>query len=116
MWPSIEQTTADGYDLQFGTNVLGEALPNYVVIVYNRIYCAIGHFYFTKLLLPTLIATAKTSPEGKARIVNTSSMGHLFATNIDFNTLKDGPARRKTPSANLYNQSKFVSLPPRHLD
>jgi len=58
MVPPVEQLTADGYDLQFGTNVL-------------------GHFYFTKLLLPTLIATAKTSSDGKARVVNTSSLGHI---------------------------------------
>ena len=44
MLPPIEQLTADGYDLQFGTNVL-------------------GHYYLTTLLLPTLISTAKVVPE-----------------------------------------------------
>jgi retinol dehydrogenase-12 len=42
MIPPVEQKTADGYDLQFGTNTL-------------------GHFFFTSLLLPTLIHTAKHS-------------------------------------------------------
>ncbi|KAG8678437.1 hypothetical protein FRC08_017779 [Ceratobasidium sp. 394] len=37
----VELKTADGYDLQFGTNVL-------------------GHYLFTTLLLPTLIHTAQT--------------------------------------------------------
>ncbi|KAF8547993.1 NAD(P)-binding protein, partial [Imleria badia] len=41
MTPPIDMLTDDGYDLQFGTNVL-------------------GHFYFTKLVLPTLLSTAKT--------------------------------------------------------
>jgi len=86
MVPPVEQLTADGYDLQFGTNVL-------------------GHFYFTKLLLPTLIATAKTSSDGKARVVNTSSLGHIF-NGVNFNTLKDSPTRRRTLTQVLYHQSK----------
>ncbi|KAJ7695142.1 NAD-P-binding protein [Mycena rosella] len=57
MFPPWEKTTVDGYDLQFGTNVL-------------------GHFYLTKLLLPQLIAGAQSSSDGKARVINTSSMGH----------------------------------------
>jgi retinol dehydrogenase-12 len=43
MTPPVEQKTANEYDLQFGTNVL-------------------GHYFFTALLLPTLIHTAKNSP------------------------------------------------------
>ncbi|KAH9895862.1 NAD-P-binding protein [Cubamyces lactineus] len=91
MYPPVEQTTKDGYDLQFGTNV-------------------IGHFYFTQLLLPLLIASAKTSPDGKARVVNTSSMGHSFVTGIDFDTLRDGPKRVKAGTTKLYSQSKFGNV------
>lgn len=89
MVPPIEQTTSDGYDLQFGTNCL-------------------GHFYFTKLLLPALIETAKSTPDGKARVVNTSSIGHLMYR-LNFDTFKDGPQRVKAGAANLYSQSKIVS-------
>ena len=42
------------------------------------------HYYFTKLLSPTLFSTAKISPDGNVRIVNTSSMGHMFCCGIDF--------------------------------
>jgi len=91
MVPPIEQLTAQGYDLQFGTNVL-------------------GHFYFTKLLLPALLAAAETSPDGKARIVNTSSSAHEFSSGIDFNTLKEGPARRKNQTQGLYGQSKLGNI------
>lgn len=87
----IDQLTEDGYDLQFGSNVL-------------------GHYYFTTLLLPALLEGAKTSGDGHARVVNTSSSRHLMGQ-LDFNTFKDGPARRKAGSAKLYSQSKYVSMP-----
>ncbi|TRM63797.1 hypothetical protein BD626DRAFT_456172 [Schizophyllum amplum] len=82
--------TVGGYDFHFGTNVL-------------------GHFYLTKLLLPTLLSTAEISGEN-VRIVNTSSSGHTFVKTIDFNTLKDGPARRKLSPRVLYSQSKFGNV------
>ncbi|KAF8158077.1 NAD(P)-binding protein [Crassisporium funariophilum] len=91
MMPPVDQVTKQGYDLQFGTNVL-------------------GHYYFTKLLLPTLLETAKTSPDGKARVVNTSSTGHLMTNVVDFNTLKDGPPRIKKGTNILYAQSKFGNV------
>jgi len=91
MCPSIELVTAQGYDLQFGTNFL-------------------GHFYFTKLLLPVLISGAKSSSDGKSRIVNLSSAGHLLVRNLNFNTFKDGPARRKCSIIPLYGQSKFANI------
>lgn len=96
MVPPIDQLTADGYDLQFGTNVL-------------------GHYYFTKLLLPTLIESAKTSPDGKARVINTSSSGHMFVKGLEFDTFRnDGPGEKKRKSMGtqtLYAQSKFVRAP-----
>ncbi|GLB42629.1 putative NAD-P-binding protein [Lyophyllum shimeji] len=90
MAPPVDQLTADGYDLQMGTNVL-------------------GHFYFTKLLLPTLISTAKASPEEHVRVVTTSSMMHFFGS-LNFNTFKDGPARRRLSPSTLYCQSKYGNI------
>ncbi|TFL05008.1 hypothetical protein BDV98DRAFT_542593 [Pterulicium gracile] len=87
MIPPIKEVTADGYDLQFGTNVL-------------------GHFYFTKLLLPVLLATAKSSPTGKVRVINLSSIAQRFG-GLQFATLKDSPERKKMTTAKLYIQSKF---------
>ncbi|KAJ7154081.1 NAD(P)-binding protein [Mycena filopes] len=90
MEPPIEQLTAQNYDLTFGTNVL-------------------GHFYLTKLLLPTLIATA--SPGKPARVVNTASSGaELFSQPINFNSLRDGPARKRLRPDQLYFQSKFGNV------
>lgn len=36
----------------------------------------IGHFLLTKLLLPVLLKTSESVPEGSVRIVNVSSDGH----------------------------------------
>ena len=89
MWPPIDLLTEDGYDLQWGTNVL-------------------GHWYLTELLMPALIAGVETSPDHHARVITTSSSGAYQGT-IKWDTLKDTPARRKQSTANLYYQSKFVS-------
>ena len=88
MDPPLEMLTDDGYDLQFGTNV-------------------VGHFYFTKLVLPALLAAAATSSEGIARVVNTASNGH-WMSGLDYNTFRDSPARRKKTAFGLYGQSKSV--------
>lgn len=75
MVPPIGQITAQGYDLQFGTNVL-------------------GHYYLTVLLMPALLAGAATSPDKTVRVVTTSSSAHHFCS-LNFNTFKDSPARTK---------------------
>ena len=75
MWCPVKDVTADGYDLQFGTNVL-------------------GHFLFTQLLLPALLEGVKTSPDGHARVVVTSSSVAYLDT-IHWDTFRDGKARRR---------------------
>ena len=69
-----------------------------------------GHFYFTKLLIPALLAGAKSSPDGKARVVNTSSSASLLTSGVDFNTLRDTAARKKCTPSTLYAQSKLVGV------
>ncbi|KAI0747568.1 hypothetical protein C8Q74DRAFT_510339 [Fomes fomentarius] len=90
MTPPVELTTADGYDLQFGTNVL-------------------GHFYFTELLMPALLAGVHSSPDHYTRIITTSSSGAYFGK-IQFETFQDGPARRKLRRETLYFQSKLANV------
>lgn len=87
--PPTDQLTAQGYDAQFGVHV-------------------VGHFYLTKLLLPALIAGAKSSPDGKSRVVNTASSASLAVTGINFNTLKESPLRNEKGGQFLYGQSKLV--------
>lgn len=87
----VDELTADGYDLQFGTNTL-------------------GHAHLTMCLIPELLEGAKTSSDGKARVVHTASDGAYWTSKegINWNTLKDGPERKKLSSMKLYFQSKFV--------
>lgn len=49
----------------------------------------------------------------KARVINTSSWGHLIGSSfigpgLEFDTFKDGPRRKKKGAFWLYTQSKFV--------
>ena len=77
-------------------------------------YVMTGHFYFTKLLLPLLIATAKKAPTDTVRVINVSSLGHYLGVpeGIRWSTLVPGPesfeARRKLGTARLFGQSKTV--------
>lgn len=60
MTPPQGSKTAQGYELQLGTN-------------------NIGSFLFTKLLTPTIVATAKQSPKDSVRVVWVSSSAVDFA-------------------------------------
>jgi len=86
----VEMVTADGYDLQFGTNV-------------------IGHFLFTELLMPALFAGKETSPDHHSRVITTSSAASYFYT-VNWESFRDGPARRKMSTQKLYSQSKFANV------
>lgn len=80
MTPPLERTV-DGFELQFGINVL-------------------GHFALTGLLLPLLQAARG------ARVVSVSSVGH-WAGRIRFDNLN---AERGYGKASAYNQSKLCNL------
>ncbi|KAK0244718.1 hypothetical protein EDD85DRAFT_809353 [Armillaria nabsnona] len=92
MEPDISELTVEGYDLTIGVNVL-------------------GHFYFTKLLLPALLAVAQNSDGTiKARVVNTASVATELNSKLDYEAFKDGPVRRKLGTEPMYYQSKFANL------
>ncbi|KIJ40138.1 hypothetical protein M422DRAFT_230313 [Sphaerobolus stellatus SS14] len=102
MMPRNEMLTAQGYDIQFGTNVL-------------------GHYFFTILLMPALEKSTKHYGV-KARIVNTSSIANHAApgpTGINWRTLKGGEERDKVLNSTwlpfkselmLYGASKIGSI------
>jgi len=89
--PPIDKLTAQGHDLSIGTNVL-------------------GHFYFTKLLVPALLAGAKSSSDGKARVVNLSSVAAYMVKSFDLDMARDTPQRKKSSLLNLYGQSKLGNI------
>jgi NAD(P)-dependent dehydrogenase (short-subunit alcohol dehydrogenase family) len=86
MAPPKRLETADGFELQFGTNVL-------------------GHFALTALLMPALTLAADTSPE-RPRILTIASVAHKRGQ-LDFDDLQSvgnySPMR-------AYRQSKLADL------
>ncbi|EIN04817.1 NAD(P)-binding protein [Punctularia strigosozonata HHB-11173 SS5] len=93
MIPPIEQLTAQGYDLQFGTNVL-------------------GHFLLIELLLPLLRSTATSAQDSsyRTRIVWVSSSApYYFNPPIRYDTLTDTRQRKKLGTMQLYAQSKMAT-------
>ncbi|KAJ6576263.1 hypothetical protein B0H10DRAFT_2103151 [Mycena sp. CBHHK59/15] len=95
-----DMLTAQGYDLQFGTNV-------------------IGHFFLTELLIPAFTASYEHS-KVPARVVHVSSFAHNLAppAGIEFASLKSGPERdalikkwgKLSAPATLYGQSKLGNI------
>jgi NAD(P)-dependent dehydrogenase (short-subunit alcohol dehydrogenase family) len=84
--PKQRLETADGFELQFGTNVL-------------------GHFALTALLLPALIRTVQ-SPSEKPRVVTIASIAHKRAR-LSFEDLQSEKNYSPTGS---YGQSKLANL------
>jgi len=76
------RTTADGFELQFGTNHL-------------------GHFAWTGLLLDRVL------PVAGSRVVTVSSLGHRFLSRIDFDDLD---AERHYLRVAAYGRSKLANL------
>ncbi|KAH8822871.1 NAD-binding protein [Flagelloscypha sp. PMI_526] len=92
MWTPMKELTQEKYDLQFGVAV-------------------IGHFYFTKLLLPTLLASNKESPQTPSRVVHVSSIGHHLTKGLQFEAFKDGAYRNQNvSSAEMYSEAKLGNI------
>ncbi|MFJ9433605.1 SDR family NAD(P)-dependent oxidoreductase [Streptomyces sp. NPDC101490] len=81
MW-TPRSTTADGHELQFGTNHL-------------------GHFALTGLLLDRLL------PVPGSRVITVSSGAHRLGASIDFDDLN---SERRYGPARAYGQSKLANL------
>lgn len=92
--PPLDQLTTQGYDLTFGTNVL-------------------GHYYLSKLLIPILERTSNSTQP--TRIIDVAADGHLLNANsganvIDYETLIPGKKRTDAGGPQLYVQSKSGNI------
>jgi retinol dehydrogenase-12 len=113
MVPPVEDITVQTYDSQFGTNVVGERVIVYPLHMEAHVPIdkCLGHWLFTKLLLPALLAATDASPtREKSRVVTVSSSANYLAKEIDFEAIVDGPKRRKNDAWTLYNRSKLVGV------
>lgn len=79
--------TADGFEMQFGTNVL-------------------GHFALTGLLMPAMAATARDSAAGSVRVVTLASIAHLQGHIV----LDDLQQEKNYSPWSAYRQSKLADL------
>jgi len=93
MYPPTDVLTAQNYDLQFGTNVL-------------------GHYLLSRLLIPMMERTAASlPPTDPVRLIEVTSEGHHMnahtgAELINYDTLRPGKARNATKASQRYFQSK----------
>jgi retinol dehydrogenase-12 len=89
--------TKQGYELQWGTNV-------------------VAHFVMNKLLLPILLSTAEVAPTGSVRVVWVSSDGHINFSpkpdGIDWKDIGKKPAgwEGEKGSMTYYGQSKVGNV------
>ena len=90
MIPPVDQLTAQKFDLQFCTNVL-------------------GHLLFIRLLYPLLVSTT-TSADPSRIIWVASSMQYYFKPPIKYDWITDTEVRRKQNPWVLYSQSKFTTV------
>ena len=79
-----DRTTADGFELQIGTNHL-------------------GHFAWTAALWPTLLAS-------NARVVTVSSLMHATVKGIDLSSLTTAGSSRRYRRWKSYGESKLANL------
>jgi retinol dehydrogenase-12 len=119
--PGIGPQTTQGYDIQFGVNVLGPARVS-IYHVTSTHHSRAGHYFLTVLLMPTLLRTAKGEASGTpcpVRVVSVSSDAHETTApsrGIVWESLQKGeaatPTRKKLVGHRLYGQSKLVRSSP----
>lgn len=97
MIPPKGTQTKQGYELQLGTN-------------------ALGPFLFTKLLVPTLLSTAKTAAQGSVRVIwlsssaaeNFTPKGGVDLDNLDYKTDKNAIQKYAvSKAANILYSQEF---------
>lgn len=91
MNPPTGTVSTQGYEVQLGTNVL-------------------GHFLFTKFMMPILTSTAKNAPTGSVRVIFVSSSAHHYAPENGGINWDDINFRNGGSSWTKYGQSKAGAI------
>ncbi|KAE8449339.1 hypothetical protein EG329_008240 [Mollisiaceae sp. DMI_Dod_QoI] len=97
MLPPQGSKTKQGYELQWGTNV-------------------VAHFVLNKLLMPILLSTAQVAPKGSVRVIWVSSDGHIMFSpkgdGIDWNDITKKPEGWSGEKGQMtyYGQSKVGNV------
>jgi len=91
---TVGGTTKDGYEIHLGVN-------------------ALGPYYLTKLLLPTILASKRKNPGRLPRVCFASSLSHHYATKRGFDP--QNPSGEKGKSAlprfiQAYSNSKMMNI------
>jgi NAD(P)-dependent dehydrogenase (short-subunit alcohol dehydrogenase family) len=81
------QTTKEGLEGQFGAN-------------------HVGHFLFTNLLMPKILASASASDKGATRVINLTSLGHRLSP-VRFSDYNLEKSNEEVPE-----EERYVPLPP----
>ena len=95
-----EPKTAQGHEMHW--------VHNFIKSANDQGSNVLGPFLFTKELLPILLTTAKRFPD-TTRVIWTSSVAHIFSSNIIINF--DNVNLPNRSGWTRYSQSKAVSLP-----
>ncbi|KAK9339546.1 hypothetical protein V1521DRAFT_427139 [Lipomyces starkeyi] len=94
MTPPVGSKTAQGYELQWGTNV-------------------VAHFLLNRFLSPLQLKTAQSAPKGSVRTIWVSSSAHHFGPGpygINFDDINYEHADKKPRPFTTYSQSKVGDI------
>ncbi|KIW14279.1 hypothetical protein PV08_07061 [Exophiala spinifera] len=102
--------TKDGYEIQFQVGARSWKARAFRVLTTTAVQTNyLSHFLLTKLLLPLLLSTAKSSSPGSVRIVNVTSDGHQIFENkggICFDDIE----LKSVSTMKRYGQSKLANI------
>ncbi|KAK9484057.1 hypothetical protein V1527DRAFT_484308 [Lipomyces starkeyi] len=94
MTPPVGSKTAQGYELQWGTNV-------------------VAHFLLNRFLSPLQLKTAESAPKGSVRTIWVASSAHHFGPGpygINFDDINYEHADKKPSPFTTYSQSKVGAI------
>ncbi|KAH9929833.1 NAD(P)-binding protein [Fomitopsis serialis] len=103
----LDWVTDDGYDMTFGTNVVGESVFDCLWRTAFNLRCRA--FPLHKAPAPHYPGKQSTTHDKHPRVIWLSSLA-AYISPLCWDTFKDGPARRKAGTHSTYQQSKLANV------